>query len=151
MDKIGINQESFAEEANAPVGVREAYEGDAPLLPGFANTPEVEVVRNRPALGASVNCARGSLTQFGIPMMFVVETFKDPQFASQMGHGTEVLRAKEALVVGVVKSLDDTVAPRLALGDKDNLDPEMETEPDQETEAPGKAIRSSEGEFIIDL
>jgi hypothetical protein len=68
-----------------------------------------------------------------------------------MRHGTEVLRAKEALVVGVVKSLDDTVAPRLALGDKDNLDPEMKTEPDQETEAPGKAIRSSEGEFIIDL
>jgi hypothetical protein len=82
MDKIGIHQESFAEEANGPVAIREAYEGDTPLLPGFANTPEVEVVRNRPALGACVNCARGSLTQLSISMMFVVETFKDPQFSS---------------------------------------------------------------------
>jgi hypothetical protein len=68
-----------------------------------------------------------------------------------MGQRTEVLRAKEALVVGIVKSLDDTIAPRFALRDKDDFGTDMQTEPDQEAEASGVAVGALEGEPIIDL
>ena len=68
-----------------------------------------------------------------------------------MGQRTEVLRAKEALVVGIVKSLDDAIAPRFTLRDKDDFGADMQTEPDQEAEASGVAIGAPEGELIIDL
>lgn len=94
---------------------------------------------------------RSPLTQFCIAMMFVVEALKDPEFAAEMRQGSEVLGAKEALVVRVVKSFDNAITPGFAFRDEDDFDSKMQTEPDQEAKASGVAIRPPEGKLIVDL
>jgi hypothetical protein len=77
-----------------------------------------------------------SLTQFSVAMVLVVKLLKDVYFVSERVQVWESLTSEKALVVGIVETLDDAVSPGFAFGDKDDFNPELETQADNQTEAP---------------
>ena len=63
----------------------------------------------------------------------------------------ELMLAKEQLVVDVVESFDDTVAPGFCFRDEDGLHTQLETESQKQSKASRIAVGSTEGEFIVHL
>src|SRR3989304_7609108 len=53
--------------------------------------------------------------------------------------------------MGIVKSLDDAVAPGFPVGDEDDLDPCIKAKAYEEPKAPRIPVRTPEGEFVVNL
>ena len=53
--------------------------------------------------------------------------------------------------MGIVKSLDDAIAPGFSFGDEDDLDPCVKAKVYEEPKAPRIPVRAPEGEFVVNL
>ena len=61
-------------------------------------------------------------------MVFVMEELKVLGLGSEVAIAPEPLGAKESPVIGIVEALDDSITPRFSYRDEVYLDPQQETE-----------------------
>lgn len=94
---------------------------------------------------------RGALSEFGITVVGVVESFKAQQFLLQQYQTLELLAAKEELVIDIIEFLHDPVAPRFCLRDEEDFHSQVQAETDEMSEAAGVAIGASKRQFVVHL
>lgn len=140
MDERWVNGETFCKETNSTVVVSESDEADTAVSPGSADPAEIEVAQPLGLPALRVNTVGWSLPQFGVSMVLVMELLKAVRFLAKMNQGREPLPTEEALVVGVIETLDDAVAPRFSFWYKDDLDPCVETETNHQAETPRVSV-----------
>jgi len=68
-----------------------------------------------------------------------------------MGIAVKPLPPEKLFAVGVIEALNHTISPRLRYRNKHGLDPEMQTESNNQARWPGVAIAAMKAQFIIKL
>lgn len=94
---------------------------------------------------------RGSLAKLSIAVATVVEALEVGQLLLYMSEAGKSLRTEKELVIDIVKLLDNAVTPGFALGDEDDLHPQIQAEADKQAEAAGIKIGSPKRELIVEL
>ena len=69
----------------------------------------------------------------------------------EYGIAGKPLSAKKLLVIGLVETLNNAIAPRLSNRDKDRLDAEIEAKSQHQAQGSWVAVTPSETEFIVHL
>ena len=82
-------------------------------------------------------------------MMPVMEALEILALPFQMGITVEPLPPEKLLVVGVVEAFNHGISPRLRHWNKHRLNPEMQTEPNDQARRPGVTIAATKAQFII--
>jgi len=84
-------------------------------------------------------------------MVSVVERLELTCAGSEVAQITEHLSAEEDLVVDVIETFDDTITPRLSFGNEDDLNSQLQTGTQEESQASWIAIGAAEREFVVQL
>jgi hypothetical protein len=151
MNQAWINQETFREEANSAAGVGKSDEADTAIPPGTTYGLHVQPAEAWRVAARVVDDVGSTLAELPIAMVLVVELLESRCFRLEHGTSWEMLSPEEAFVKGVVKALNNAVAPRFSLRDEDDFDAQQEAQPHDDAEASGVSIGATEGEFIVDL
>jgi hypothetical protein len=84
-------------------------------------------------------------------MMPVMEELKILGLGSEMPIAAKPLGPEESPVIGVIKALHNSITPRFSYRDEDHLDPQKQTEPEDNAKGTGITIASAKTELIVDL
>ena len=66
-----------------------------------------------------------------------------------MGIAVKPLPPEKLLVVSVIEAFDHRISPRFGHRNKHRLNPEMQTEPNDQARRPGVTIAATKAQFII--
>jgi hypothetical protein len=83
-----------------------------------------------------------------IPVMMELEI---PGLGSEVTVAPKPLDSKETLVIGVIKAFDRSITPRFSNRDEDGLDPQRETESENNPKGAGVAIAPAESQLVVEL
>ena len=61
-------------------------------------------------------------------MVSIMEEFEVLRLRSEVTIAMKPLPSEESLIVGIIEALDDSITPRFSYRDEDYLDPQQETE-----------------------
>jgi hypothetical protein len=83
-----------------------------------------------------------------IPVMMELEI---PGLGSEVTVAPKPLDSKETPVIGVIKAFDRSITPRFSNRDEDGLDPQKETESENNPKGAGVAIAPTKTQFVVEL
>jgi hypothetical protein len=84
-------------------------------------------------------------------MVFVMEELKVLGLRSEVAIAPEPLGAKESPVIGIIEALDDSITPRFSYRNEDYLDPQQETESEDNPKGTRITIAPTKTELVVDL
>jgi hypothetical protein len=84
-------------------------------------------------------------------MVSIVEEFKVLGLGSEVTIAAEPLGSEESPVIGIIEALHNSITPRFSYRDEDHLDPQKQTDPQDDAKGTGVAIASAETEMVVDL
>ena len=84
-------------------------------------------------------------------MVSIMEEFKVLGLGSEVTIITKPLGSEESPIIGIIESLHNSITPRLSYRDEDHLDPQKQTNPQDDAKGMGVAIASAETEVVVDL
>jgi len=142
----------FSKDIQLPVTSDEPDKGDCSVW-NIADLREFEFRRRQDWNGSSLlDDLEGSLTfETAIPMVLVVEELKVLGLGSEVTITPKPLPSEESPIVGIIETLHDTIAPRFSDGDKDHLDPQDQTESEDDAKGARVTVASTKTEFVVDL
>jgi hypothetical protein len=151
VEQCRVNGEAFGEETYSSTMIRESDEANPAVFPAPRDLAQVKVGPLYGLSGSTMNGAGCSLSQLGIPVVLVVESFKTERFLRQMDQARESLSTEEAFVVGVIEAFDDPIAPRFSFRDKDDLDTSVKAEANHQAETAWITVGTSERKLVVNL
>jgi hypothetical protein len=80
-----------------------------------------------------------------------MEDLKVLGLGSEVTIATKPLGSEESPIIGIIETLHRSITPRFSCRDKDHLDPQPQTEFEDNTKGTGVTIAPSETEFVVDL
>ncbi len=84
-------------------------------------------------------------------MVLVMKELKVLGLGSELAITPKPLPSKEAPMVGIVKTLHSSIAPRFSYGDEDDLDPQRRAKPEDDAKRTRVAVASPETELVVYL
>jgi hypothetical protein len=84
-------------------------------------------------------------------MVSIMEEFEVLGLGSEVTIATKPLPSEESLIIGIIEALHDSITPRFSYRDKDHLDPQKQTESEDDAKGTRVTIASSKAEFVVDL
>jgi hypothetical protein len=84
-------------------------------------------------------------------MVSIVEEFKVLGLGPEVAIAAKPLGSEESSVIGIIKALHNSITPRFSYRDEDHLDPQPQTDSQDNTKGTGITIAPSETEFVVDL
>lgn len=84
-------------------------------------------------------------------MVSIVEEFKVLGLGAQVTVASEPLGPKEPSVIGIIKALHGSIAPRFSDGDKDHFDPQRQAEPDHRAEGARITVAPPKTQGVVHL
>jgi hypothetical protein len=84
-------------------------------------------------------------------MMFIMEDLKVLGLGSEVTIAPKPLGSEESSVIGIIKALHSSVTPRFFYRDEDHLDPQQQTDSQDNAKGTGITIASAKTELVVDL
>jgi hypothetical protein len=86
-----------------------------------------------------------------IAMVPIVEELKVLGLRSEVAIATKPLPSEESPIVSIIEALHDSITPRFSCRNEDDLDPQQQTESQNDAKGTRVTIASSKTEFVVDL
>lgn len=86
-----------------------------------------------------------------VAMMSIVEELEVLGLGPEVTIASKPLCSKESPVIGVIKALHGSITPRFSYWDEDHLDPQQQTEFEDNAEGTGITIAPTKTELVVDL
>ena len=84
-------------------------------------------------------------------MISIVEELKVLGLRPEMSVTPKPLGPKESSVIGIIKAFHNSITPRFSYRDKDHLDPQKQTESEDDAKGTRVTVASPKTEFVVDL
>ncbi len=84
-------------------------------------------------------------------MMSIMEDLKVLGLGSEVTIAPKPLGSEESSVIGIIKALHSSITPRFSYRDEDHLDPQQQTDSEDNAKGTGITIAPSEAELVVEL
>jgi hypothetical protein len=105
--------------------------------------------RQAPAAVGIVHLPGGALPQRRLAMLSIMECFEARQLCRPVGPVAEGLAPPEALLIHLVKALDNPMAPGFLLGDEDHRHARVQAQADAQAKTAPVPVGAAQGEFRV--
>lgn len=89
--------------------------------------------------------------EVAVAVIRVMMKLEIPGLRSEVTVTPKPLDSKETLVIGVIKAFDRSITPRFSNRNEDGLDPQNETESENNSKGPRVTIAPPESQFVVEL
>jgi hypothetical protein len=89
--------------------------------------------------------------EVAVAVIGIMMELEIPGLGSEVTVTPKPLDSKEALVIGIIKAFDRSITPRFSNRNEDGLDPQRETESENNPKRPWVAIASAESQLVVEL
>jgi len=89
--------------------------------------------------------------ELAVAVIGVMMELEIPGLGSEVTVTLKPLDSKETLVIGIIKAFDRSITPRFSKRDEDGLDPQRETESENNPKGARVAIAPTKTQFVVEL